>query len=199
MQRSSQLPEFGKWDDGEDVPYTTYFDNATKARPKRSNPNDPSFYQKEIPDTVNSNYGRDYDSVKSAKSQQALKSKHTQEDLSLEDGNMRKYSDSPLHHHQRQGNNMTSNSSKITTRNGEGSDRSRDYSPLQRRPRPRTEAKTAVPSSPLQERRGASSPRGVSHDGIAPLTPGRSRQRSVPRGNESVISFSHFLSYMCFV
>lgn len=223
--RSSLVPKFGKWDDGEDVPYTTYFDNATKARSERMNPNDPSLHREEISGTVRSNYerhkikegsvvrrqtesplhhdalempGQDYNGMKSAKSQgqQASRPKHAQEDLSLEDDNMKKHLDSPLDHqsrgqvsfnsplHQRQGNNTTSNSSKRTIRNGAGSDCSIENSPLHPWQHPRTEAKTVVPSSPLRERRGSSSPRGGS-DGIAPLTPGRSRQRSVPRGNET--------------
>lgn len=203
------------------------------------NPNDPSLHQEEITGTVRSNYeqhkikegsvvrrqtesplhhdalempGRDYNGMKSAKSQgqQASRPKHAQEDLSLEDDNMKKHLDSPLDHqsrgrvsfnsplHQRQGNNTTSNSSKRTIRNGAGSDCSIENSPLHPWQHPRTEAKTVVPSSPLRERRGSSSPRGGS-DGIAPLTPGRSRQRSVPRGNETVASFSHFLSLTCLI
>ncbi|XP_022980362.1 uncharacterized protein LOC111479753 isoform X1 [Cucurbita maxima] len=235
MKRSSQVPKFGKWDDGDDVPYTAYFDNATKAKLVRLNMNDPSLDQVEILGTVRSNYeqhrikegvlvrrqtesplhhdapempGRDSNGIKSTKSQgqQASRPKHAQEDLSLEDGNMKKHLDSPLDHqslgrvsfnsprhqrqaisphHQREGNNMTSNSSKRTTRNGVGSDCSIENSPLHPRQHLRTEAKTAVPSSPLRERRGSGSPKGGSHDGLAPSTPGRSRQRSVPRGNES--------------
>lgn len=231
LQRSSQVPKFGKWDDGDDVPYTTYFDNATKAKFERMNPNDSLPHREEISNTVRSNYeqhkikeggvvrrqpesplhhdapelsGRDYNGIKSAKSrgQQVSRPKHTQEDLGLEDSNMKKQLDSPLDHrsmgqvslnsplHQRQGNHSsTSNSSKGTMRNGTVSECSIENSPLHSRQHPRTEAKTVVPSSPLRERRGSSSPRGSSHEGLAPLTPGRSRQQSVPRGNETVAPF----------
>ncbi|KAL0548016.1 hypothetical protein IC582_012455 [Cucumis melo] len=227
MARSSQVPKFGKWDDGDDVPYTTYFDNATKAKFERMNPNDPLPHREEISETVRSNYeqqkikeggvvrrqpesplhhdapemsGRDYNGIKSAKrrGQQLSGPKHTQEDLSMEDGNMKKQLGSPLDHrsmgqvsfnsplHQRQGNNSsTSNSSKGTMRNGTVSECSIENSPLHSRQHPRTEPKTVVPSSPLRDRRGSSSPRGSSHEGLAPLTPGRSRLRSVPRGNET--------------
>lgn len=235
LQRSSQVPKFGKWDDGDDVPYTTYFDNATKAKFERMNPNDPLPHREEISETVRSNYeqqkikeggvmrrqpesplhhdalemsGRDYNGIKSAKrrGQQLSGPKHTQEDLSMEDGNMKKQLGSPLDHrsmgqvsfnsplHQRQGNNSsTSNSSKGTMRNGTVSECSIENSPLHSRQHPRTEPKTVVPSSPLRDRRGSSSPRGSSHEGLAPLTPGRSRQRSVPRGNETVAPF--FISF----
>ncbi|XP_050941960.1 RPM1-interacting protein 4-like isoform X3 [Cucumis melo] len=127
MARSSQVPKFGKWDDGDDVPYTTYFDNATKAKFERMNPNDPLPHREEISETVRSNYenqkikeggvvrrqpesplhhdapemsGRDYNGIKSAKrrGQQLSGPKHTQEDLSMEDGNMKKQLGSPLDH-----------------------------------------------------------------------------------------------------
>lgn len=157
--------------------------------------------------------GRDYDGIKSVKSrgQQASRPNYTQEDLSLEDGNVRKHLESPSEHqtrgqvsinsplHQRQSNNTASNSAKRTMRNGAGSDCSIENSPLHPRQHPRTEAKPVVPSSLLRDRKGSSSPKGGSHDGIAPLTPGRSRQRSVPRGNETVVSFSHFLFFTCLI
>ncbi|XP_022146938.1 RPM1-interacting protein 4-like isoform X3 [Momordica charantia] len=225
-QRSSQVPEFGKWDSGEDVPYTTYFDNATKAKSQRLNPNDPSVHREEISDTVRSNYeqqkigeggvvrrqtesplhrdalelrGRDYDGIKSVKSQgqQPLRPIHVQEDLSPEDGNMKRHPNPPLDRqrtgqvsfnsplHRRQGNNTTSSSSKRTVGNSTGSDCSIENSPLHPRQHPRTEGKSAVPSSPLREIRGSISPKGGNRDGLAPSTPVRSRQRSATRGNET--------------
>ncbi|KAG6582482.1 RPM1-interacting protein 4, partial [Cucurbita argyrosperma subsp. sororia] len=208
MARSSQVPKFGKWDDGDDVPYTAYFDNATKAKLNQRRCSCEEANRVSIAPRCPGNAWGDSNGIKSAKSrgQQASRPKHAQEDLGLEDGNMKKHVDSPLDHqsigrvsfnsprhqrqansphHQREGNNTTSNSSKRTTRNGVGSDCSIENSPLHPRQHPRTEAKTAVPSSPLRERRGSGSPKGGSHDGLAPSTPGRSRQRSVPRGNES--------------
>ncbi|KAG6597281.1 RPM1-interacting protein 4, partial [Cucurbita argyrosperma subsp. sororia] len=211
MAQSLQVPKFGKWDDGEDVPYTTYFDNATKAKSERLNLNDPS-HREEISERQETREGvvrrqtesplhrdgselpgQDYDSLKSTTSrgQQALRQKYTQEDLSLEDGNTKKRLQSPLDHrtrghvsfnsplHQHQGNNTA------TVRNGAASDGNIENPSLQTRQHPRTEAKSIVPSSPLRDRRGSSSPKGGCHDGVTPLTPGRSRQQSAPRGIET--------------
>lgn len=86
--------------------------------------------------------------------------------------------DSPLHRHSGINN---SDSPKRVTRHSLGSDRSIEPSPLHPYHQARLGNKSSAVSSPSSERKGASE---GSH-GLAPLTPGRSRLRSVTRGDET--------------
>ncbi|KMT14852.1 hypothetical protein BVRB_3g065750 [Beta vulgaris subsp. vulgaris] len=177
----SNVPEFGNWKTEENVPYTTYFENARRV----------SFSEK-----VNPNSSPDDDSTLASKLEgrkrfEAMRAKHDNM-VSQEDGELQKSSDSPS---RPDGGHKTSTNSTHSRPGGVSSDtpkraalankvgfRSADHSPLH----PHYQAKISgakgnAASSPSWEKKGSSE---GSH-GLAPSTPGRSRLKSVPRGNET--------------
>ncbi|XP_042050583.1 RPM1-interacting protein 4-like [Salvia splendens] len=112
---------------------------------------------------------------------------------SREDGEMRRLTDSPLRHetagrrnssnspHHRYGGSSAGETPKRHARNSVGSDRSTDHSPLHPHSQARVGGRNIGVSSPSWERKATS-------DGslsLAPTTPGRSRLRSVTRGDDS--------------
>lgn len=181
----SQVPKFGNWESEENVPYTAYFDNARKAKngPKR-NPDDPQDDNK-ISDNIPAT--QQEAEPKSQKGPEAVISKH-QRRMSREDGEMRGLTDSPLRHedvsrkaavdspHHRHGGVGPTDGSKKGTRHNAGSDRSIEQSPLHPHHQARVGNKGSGVSSPSWERKGSTE---------APTTPGRSRLRSVTRGDET--------------
>lgn len=183
LQQNSHVPEFGNWKD--EVQYTAHFDNARKGKSSgKTNPNDPG-------DKLGSNKAEG----EARKGSEALRSKNEQH-LSREVGHPRRSTDSPLHH-DTVGQRFSSDSPlhhhggssgdvhKRAMRQSVGSDRSIEHSPLHPHNQARVGGKSNDVSSPSWERKGSS--QGSSHS-LAPSTPGRSRLRSVTRGDETVIS-----------
>lgn len=102
---------------------------------------------------------------------------------SREDGEMRRLRNSSNSPHHRYGGSSASETPKRHARNSVGSDRSIDHSPLHPQSQARVGGKGVGVSSPSWERK-------ATYDGslgLAPSTPGRSRLRSVARGDDSVI------------
>ncbi|KAL0340598.1 UNVERIFIED_CONTAM: RPM1-interacting protein 4 [Sesamum radiatum] len=111
---------------------------------------------------------------------------------SREDGEMRRFTDSPLRHEMagqrnssnsprhRHGSSSAGDTPRRVGRQSVGSDRSVDHSPLHPHSQARA-GRTSGISSPSWERKATSE---GSH-GLAPSTPGRSRLRSVTRGDDS--------------
>ncbi|KAK6138577.1 hypothetical protein DH2020_027683 [Rehmannia glutinosa] len=105
---------------------------------------------------------------------EALKPRHDRRPT-REEGDMKRFMDSPL----RQEKRNSSNSPMIVARQSVGSDRSVDHSPLHPHSQGRAGGKSSGISSPSWERK-------ATLEGIAaPSTPGRSRLRSVTRGDDS--------------
>ncbi|XP_057766303.1 RPM1-interacting protein 4-like isoform X2 [Salvia miltiorrhiza] len=112
---------------------------------------------------------------------------------SREDGEMRRLTDSPLRHetagrrnssnspHHRYGGSSAGDTPKRHARNSVGSDRSTDHSPLHPHSQARVGGKSIGVSSPSSERKATSD----GSQSLAPSTPGRSRLRSVTRGDDS--------------
>lgn len=119
---------------------------------------------------------------------------------SREDGEMRRLTDSPLRHetagrrnnsnspHHRYGGSSAGDTPKRHARHSIGSDRSTDHSPMHPHSQARAGGKSIGVSSPSWERKATSD----GSQSLAPSTPGRSRLRSVTRGDDSVM-FTYFL------
>uniref|UniRef100_A0A5B7A132 RIN4 pathogenic type III effector avirulence factor Avr cleavage site domain-containing protein n=2 Tax=Davidia involucrata TaxID=16924 RepID=A0A5B7A132_DAVIN len=119
-----------------------------------------------------------------------LRPRHERQ-LSQEDGELRQ-TDSPLHHdtvhrratldspHHRHGGISTGDNPKRASRKSVGSDRSIEHSPLHPHYQARVGGKGSGVSSPSWERKASEGGHGLS-----PSTPGRSRLRSVNRGDET--------------
>ncbi|CAK9173715.1 unnamed protein product [Ilex paraguariensis] len=113
--------------------------------------------------------------------------------LSRDEGDLRRPTDSPVRHdtvgrranvdspHHCHGGTTAGDTPRRVTRQGGGSDRSIEHSPLHPHHQGRVGGKGIGVSSPSWERKGSSD---GSH-GLAPSTPGRSRLRSVTRGDET--------------
>lgn len=113
---------------------------------------------------------------------------------SREDAEMRRLRNSSNSPHHRYGGSSAGETPKRLARNSVGSDRSIDHSPLHPQSQARVGGKNVGVSSPSWERKGTSD----GSQGLAPSTPGRSRLRSVARGDDSVM-FLHILSYLLLV
>lgn len=112
---------------------------------------------------------------------------------SREEGEMRRLPDSPLRHetagrrnssnspHHRYGSSSAGDTPRRQSRHSIGSDRSTDHSPLHPHSQARVGGKNIGVSSPSWERKAPSD----GSQGLAPSTPGRSRLRSVTRGDDS--------------
>ncbi|XP_059448428.1 RPM1-interacting protein 4-like isoform X2 [Corylus avellana] len=181
MAQNSHVPEFGKWQD--EVQYTAHFDNVRKGKSSgTANPKDPQ-------DKPGSNKAE----AEAPKGSEALRSKHEQH-LSREVGHPRRSSESPLHHDtvgqrvssdsplHHHGGSSSGDIHRRAMRQSVGSDRSIEHSPLHPHNQARVGGKSSDVSSPSWERKGSS--QGSSHS-LAPLTPGRSRLRSVTRGDDT--------------
>ncbi|XP_057483075.1 RPM1-interacting protein 4-like [Actinidia eriantha] len=204
MAQSSQVPTFGNWESEEN--YTEYFDNKRKKKGGgRLNPND---HQVNTPLVLALPLKQEAE-LKGQKRPAATRPKHDFQ-TSHEDGQLRRVTDSPLHHeseaskevsrprherqlsreegeltrpidspYQRHGGPSTDEAPKRVTRPNAGSDCSVDKSPLHPHYQARMGGKVGGVSSPSWERK-------VSSEGShASSTPGRSRLRSVTRGNDT--------------
>lgn len=132
-----------------------------------------------------------------SKVQEVLRPRHDRR-LSREEGEMmRRPTDSPSRYHEaaarrnssnsphhRHGVSSASETPRRVDRQSVGSDRSVDHSPLHPHSQARAGVKSSGISSPSWERKAKSE----GNHGLAPSTPGRSRLRSVTRGDDSVIS-----------
>lgn len=165
------MPKFGNWETEEDIPYTAYFENPRRvSSSEKVNPN-------KSPD--NPNLVSRFEARRGSEKQEHM--------VKQEDGehNVRSY-DSPSRPNG--GRRASVNSPKRVARINGGGFRSADNSPMH----PHYQAKKgSTVSSPSRERKGPSD--GNGNLGLAPSTPGRSRLRTVVRGNETVRSFSFFL------
>lgn len=193
MAHHSRVPKFGNWENEENVPYTMYFDKARKGRTggKMINPNDPQ----ENPDLFS-----DYEAQAPAPpskikaeperplEQEAVRTTYESR-RNKEDGVLRQFRDPPARHedmssraatestHQRGGRVASSGETyKKSARNSMGSDNSFEHSPLHNHAR--TPARGGVDSS-------SPSWEGKSVYRNSQGTPGRSRMRPNPRGDES--------------
>lgn len=161
LQLRSQVPKFGNWEIGEDVPYTDYFEKAKKVRNAKTNPqipdcssnNEPSFHAREEAEVKNAGSERE-----TPKDQDSSRTKHENR-VSHEEVDLRKSTGSPTY-------------PKRTSRQSVGSDRSFDSSPMHSHHQARV------------GNRGSVSSEG-SHS-AASSTPGRLRMRQVTRGDENV-------------
>lgn len=185
-QQRSHVPKFGNWESDDNVPYTAYFDKARKGRPgtKIINPNDPE----ENPDLYIDNSSSDLQPpakprVDSEDSSEKGSVRSTHElHKSREDGDPKHFIDSPARPYN--AGNRSGNDS--TNRHGVGSADNR------RRPsRQSTGSEYSIERSPLHRQAkvpGRDSPswEGKNSYDSSHGTPGRSRLRSVNRGDETV-------------
>ncbi|XP_057957634.1 RPM1-interacting protein 4-like isoform X2 [Malania oleifera] len=138
-------------------------------------------------------YGSSKTETEGPKVSEALRPNHERRS-SKEDGDVRIPIDPVLHHdaagrgasadwpHQRHGRVGSGDNPKKVVRQGAGSDRSVEHSPLHPHHQARVGGKGSGVSSPSWERKGSSE--GSSH-GLGSSTPGRSRLRSGARGDET--------------
>ncbi|XP_056690930.1 RPM1-interacting protein 4 isoform X2 [Spinacia oleracea] len=159
----TNVPKFGNWETEEDIPYTAYFENPRRvSSSEKVNPN-------KSPD--NPNLVSRFEARRGSEKQEHM--------VKQEDGehNVRSY-DSPSRPNG--GRRASVNSPKRVARINGGGFRSADNSPMH----PHYQAKKgSTVSSPSRERKGPSD--GNGNLGLAPSTPGRSRLRTVVRGNET--------------
>ncbi|KAH6809078.1 hypothetical protein C2S51_026861 [Perilla frutescens var. frutescens] len=139
-----------------------------------------------------SQYGSDKSELEALKAMEMHRPRHDRRP-SREEGEMRRVTDSPLRHetagrrnssnspHHRYGGSSAGETPRRHPRYSAGSDRSTDHSPLHPHSQARVGGKSIGVSSPSWERKATSD----GSQGLAPSTPGRSRLRSVTRGDES--------------
>ncbi|KAL9232766.1 hypothetical protein vseg_007836 [Gypsophila vaccaria] len=169
----SNVPPFGNWDTEENISYTTYFENARKpSSTEKVNPNSSPAHLNMIPKQ---------DMLKRA---EAARVKHGRK-ISLDEGELRRQVDGGSRASRDSDNQpsigMNNSTPKRAPRpNGAGL-RSAGQSPLHQHYQAKIGSKGSSISSPSWERKGSSE---GSHT-LAPSTPGRSRLKSVPRGNET--------------
>ncbi|GMP77970.1 hypothetical protein CsSME_00034068 [Camellia sinensis var. sinensis] len=180
MAQHSQAPMFGNWESEENVSYTEYFEN--KRKPKgggRKNPNGPR--DNTPPVQAPPQQGAE---LKGQMDTEAITSKHELR-TSHQDVKIRRLTDSPLHidtvGQTSHGGTSPGETPKRVTRKSAGSDHSIDHSPLHPHYQARVGRKVSGVSSPSLEKKGSSE---GSH-GLSPSTPGRSRLRSVTRGDNT--------------
>ncbi|GFQ04292.1 rpm1-interacting protein 4 [Phtheirospermum japonicum] len=185
-ERSPQVPKFGNWE-GEEIPYTICFDNARKET--KSGPTQAQQKDQKASEPKRHYYaqtGNDKPRVETPKAAlEALKPRPTREEDEMKklviDSPLRQErnsSNSPRH---RYGGSSAGDTPRIVGRRSVGSDRSVDHSPLHPHSQAKTGGRNGGVSSPSWERKATSD--GV--HGLAPSTPGRSRLRSVTRGDDS--------------
>ncbi|KAL8158429.1 hypothetical protein AgCh_002931 [Apium graveolens] len=223
MALRTEVPKFGNWEN-EDVPYTTYFDNARNVKSgAKMSPDVPedntdtllnekqsskvSLSQKEgnlpaIKTGANHSSQQRHGVVRSVnksesespKDPDASRPRHERR-LSHGEGDLKRSNDSSLRqeadsrkavnspHHGLGG--ISTDSPRRVSRQGVGSDRSVEQSPLHPNHQTRLGNKNSGVSSPSWERKSTLD----SSHGL-PSTPGRSRLRSVTRGGDDTVNFS---------
>ncbi|XP_026457591.1 RPM1-interacting protein 4-like isoform X1 [Papaver somniferum] len=197
MAQKSQIPKFGDWEGEEN--YTVYFDKARKGKGgKMTNPNDPqqsgdilsddtpivrappikTGFQPEIP--VESKVQKPRHERRSSRDDGGLRQ--------ISHENFNRKANNGTYHHQQGDNGVTLGDTpkKGGRTSAAGSERSVEQSPMH----PHYQAKVggrgggsgpgSARSSPSWEKKNSEG----SH-GLAPSTPGRSRLRSVTRGDET--------------
>ncbi|CAI9271349.1 unnamed protein product [Lactuca saligna] len=165
----AQVPKFGNWENEEDVPYTAYFEKAKKARKTKAQFPDPSSNNElpfQAPEEADIKHG---DSTKSEPERRNTSRTEEESRVSQEEVNMKKSSDS------------LPNPRRTSRQSGGGSDRSFDNSPMHSHTPARSGNKGNTGSSPMSERKVSSE---VIH-GPPSSTPGRSKLKQVPRGDET--------------
>lgn len=211
LQLKTEVPKFGNWENEDDVPYTTYFDNARKVKSgAKMSPDVPEdntdtllndkqsskvpFSQKEEGNLPAIKTGANHSSQQrhgvvrsvnkseseSPKDPDASRPRHERRP-SQGEGDSRKAVNSP--HHGLGG--ISTDSPRRVSRQGVGSDRSVEQSPLHPNHQTRLGNKNSGVSSPSWERKSTLD----SSHGL-PSTPGRSRLRSVTRGGDDTVIFS---------
>uniref|UniRef100_A0A7C9E6S1 RIN4 pathogenic type III effector avirulence factor Avr cleavage site domain-containing protein n=1 Tax=Opuntia streptacantha TaxID=393608 RepID=A0A7C9E6S1_OPUST len=173
------MPKFGNWESGENISYSTCFENARRvsSSDKMNSKNSP-----EKPDL--------HSKQEASPRADVTRAKHGRT-LSQEDGELRKAVGSPSRCDE--GRRTTGNSTpqrhagvsgdafKKAGRLNGGGMRSAGHSPLHPRYQAKLGMKESAMSSPSWEKK--SSYEG--NHGLAPSTPGRSRLRSVHQGSET--------------
>ncbi|KAL3517819.1 hypothetical protein ACH5RR_020408 [Cinchona calisaya] len=141
MAARARVPQFGKWENEDDVPYTVYFDNARKGRGgKMINPNDPQenpeIFRQFAPPAPSRTRSRHQ--TEEPMGRGAVRPSH-EGHRSREDGNFRQFVDSPSrtdnmgrrtpsespYHHNSRGSHSTR-----PTRQSAGSEHSFEQSPI---------------------------------------------------------------------
>lgn len=219
MAQRTEVPKFGNWENEDDVPYTTYFENARKVKSgAKMSPDVPEdttdtllnekkslevpFSQKEEGNLPAIKTGSNHSSqqrhgvVRSVNKSESESPKDTdtstprhEHRLSQGEGDHKRSNDSSLCHeadsrkavnspHHGLGG-ISTDSPRRVSRQGVGSDRSVEQSPLHPNHQTRLGNKNSGVSSPSWERKStADSSHGLTS------TPGRSRLRSVTRGGD---------------
>ncbi|XP_031253035.1 RPM1-interacting protein 4-like [Pistacia vera] len=195
MAQRSQVPKFGNWENADNVPYTAYFEKARSNRSVKKNSNNTRGNLDMSSDNLSPVQAPPFQmEIKSGsqKGQEALRKKHVQSS-SREDGDLRRPSESLLHHDpanrkdasglplHRDGSVSSNDSPKKATRQNVGSDHRIEHLALAKNHQARVGGKGSGISSPLWPRK--SSTEGSNN--LAPLNPGRSQMRSVTRGNDT--------------
>lgn len=168
--RIQQVPKFGNWENEEDVPYTAYFEKAKKARKTKAQFPDPSSNNElpfQAPEEADIKHG---DSTKSEPERRNTSRTEEESRVSQEEVNMKMSSDS------------LPNPRRTSRQSGGGSDRSFDNSPMHSHTPARSGNKGNTGSSPMSERKVSSE----AIHGPPSSTPGRSKLKQVPRGDETV-------------
>ncbi|XP_017224238.1 RPM1-interacting protein 4-like [Daucus carota subsp. sativus] len=220
MTQRTEVPKFGNWESEDEVPYTTYFDNARKGNSgAQMSPDAPEantdtllnekqsskvpISQKEegnlpaIKTGTNLSSQQRHGVVRSAnksesespKDPDASRPRHERRP-SHGEGDLKKSNDSSLRHesesrkavnsaHHGHGG-ISTDSPRRVSRQNVGSDRSVEQSPLHPNHQTRLGNKNSGVSSPSWERKSTLD----SSHGL-PSTPGRSRLRSVTRGDDT--------------
>lgn len=231
LQQRTEVPKFGNWESEDEVPYTTYFDNARKGNSgAQMSPDAPEantdtllnekqsskvpISQKEegnlpaIKTGTNLSSQQRHGVVRSAnksesespKDPDASRPRHERRP-SHGEGDLKKSNDSSLRHesesrkavnsaHHGHGG-ISTDSPRRVSRQNVGSDRSVEQSPLHPNHQTRLGNKNSGVSSPSWERKSTLD----SSHGL-PSTPGRSRLRSVTRGDDTVILLLSHVFYI---
>ncbi|KAK9671456.1 hypothetical protein RND81_12G031200 [Saponaria officinalis] len=169
----SNVPPFGNWDAEEDISYTTSFENARRpSSSERANPNRSPVNPNMIP------------KQETLKRLESPRGKHERK-ISLDEGDLQRQGDG-VRRASRDTNLQTSvgmsgSTPKRGPRPNGASLRSADQSPMHPHYQAKIPSKGSTISSPSWERKGSCE----GSQGLAPSTPGRSRLKSVPRGNET--------------
>ncbi|PKA61259.1 RPM1-interacting protein 4 [Apostasia shenzhenica] len=181
MAQNAHVPQFGNWNDGGDVPYTQYFENARKGKnaTKLINPNDPlenpeAFYQGDVPFHASpyrapSNPGSMKVKHERQKSQEDVNEQQAVNYRSAEASSTKKpASESPLK--RREQGNIGNPQRRASQGNG-AFEQSVENSPLHHHQHIGSGSKNGV-FSPSREKRSSSEKHG-----LAPNTPGRSKMK----------------------
>ncbi|XP_042490021.1 RPM1-interacting protein 4-like isoform X2 [Macadamia integrifolia] len=188
MAQRSHVPKFGNWESEENVPYTAYFDKASKSRSgaKMINPNDPqeNVFSDDKP-SVRATAIKTGAEPEAAVIPGAARSKHERRS-SREDGDLSRSTDSPARYDNVVRKTATDSplhryaDSKRTGRQSGGS--SVEQSPIHSHHHARVSGKGSGVSSPSSERKGS-----FEHNhGLASATPVRSRLRTTTRADETL-------------